>query len=134
MRRNIVLFVLIATLAGCGDRSQEDRAPQQAADETVADSLDLSSLSLKQLHDRMQLLTAKSRQLSSDMQRDVDDTKRRLGSRVNDPSSNAEAERIINTWPPQMQKAEQDMKATMDEIRKRCPNGATMNSAEQRCN
>ena len=135
MRLYLGAVVLIAVLLGCSEQKAVENDTESAgAVAAPQDSLDLSTLSLKQLHERTQNLAAKSRRLNSDMQRDIDETKRRLGSRVNDPSSNAEAERIRNTWPPRIQAVEADIRATMEELGKRCPKGAILNDTEQRCN
>lgn len=134
VRFHLCVLVLLAGLSGCGeDRIGHAGVETAGATTTSSDSSGLSGLSLKQLYDRTQDLMAESRRLNADMQRDIDDTKRRLGSRVNDPSSNAEAERIRATWPPKIQAVDADLRATMEEIRKRCPGGAALNAMQQRC-
>lgn len=135
MRIHLGAAVLLAALLGCSEqKTAENNVDSTRAVAAPQGSFDLSALSLKQLYERTQNLSAQSRQLSSDMQHDIDETKRRLGSRVNDPSSNVEAERIKNTWPPRIQAVETDIRAVMEEIGKRCPRGAILNSEEQRCN
>lgn len=132
---HLAAVVLLPALLGCSEQQAvENNADPAWAVAAPQDSYDLSTLSLKQLYDRSQNLAAKSRELNSDMQRDIDETKDRLGSRVNDPSSNAEAERTRSTWPPRIQAVEADIRATMEEIGTRCPKGAVLNSTEQRCN
>ena len=137
LRTCLSTLLLLPTLLGCsGERAPESSVvPTAVADTSVAHQAppDLSALSLAQLHDLALSLNARSRQLASDMQRDIDDTKRRLGSRVSDPSSNVEALRIRETWPPRIQATDAELRQVMEEIGKRCPDGATLNSTEQRC-
>lgn len=134
MRIYLGFAIFLAALLGCSEQTTtEDNSDAEKPVEATQGSLDLSTLSLKQLHDRIQGLSARSRQLGAEMQRDVDETKRRLGSRVSDPSSNVEAERIRNTWPPRIQAVEADIRAVMEEVGRRCPKGAVLNSEEQRC-
>ena len=92
------------------------------------------SSSLRTLFNQIQAANTAERQLQNDMDRDIARTKARLGSRVNDPSSNSEATRIRNEWLPKIQAAQRYSKALAEELRRRCPKGASLNSSTQTCN
>lgn len=93
-----------------------------------------SADSLGTLYRKVQAASATERRLRNAMERDIAATKARLGSKVNEPSSNAEAERIKNEWLPRIRAASHDFDSLMEEIKRRCPHGASLNASRQTCN
>ena len=135
LRLVAAMLVLSALLSGCADKADDPvngSAKGEVATST-GDSTDLSKLTLKDLFDRTRQLDERERQIQADMQRDIDETKARLGARVHDPSSNSEAIRIRQTWPPKIQAVEAQLELVNQEIQRRCPNGANLNSDRQVC-
>ena len=135
MRFAAILFFTLA-ITSCGSKSNDlpsdaSNAVKEASENSAEN---LSELSLKEIFDRTQQLNQRQRQLEADMQRDIDETKARLGARVNDPSANSEAIRIRQTWPPQIQGVEAEMELLSQELRRRCPRGASLSAAHQSCN
>lgn len=92
-----------------------------------------SSASLSSLFHQIQAAHANERRLQDDMNRDIAQTKARLGSKANDPSSNGESIRIKNEWLPKIQAAQRASEALSEELRRRCPKGALLNASTQSC-
>lgn len=135
--RFTLLILALCSLSGCGKGQADNKSPENgqstvAAVSSQADAL--QKLSLEELFEEIQENSAQQRSLDGAMQQDISETKARLGSKLHDASANAESERIERTWSPRMQANEQKMQALVQEIRRRCPNGATLNATEQRCN
>ena len=65
------------------------------------------SLSLRGIFSKMTEANASERRLRGEMDRDIALTRARLGSKVNDASSNAEVTRIQNAWLPRIREADE---------------------------
>lgn len=93
----------------------------------------VGSLSLRDIFLKMTEANAAERRLQGEMDRDIALTKARLGSRVNDPSSNAEVTRIQNEWLPKIREASAMSESLKRELQMRCPKGASLSEGKQTC-
>lgn len=106
----------------------------QLQQSTTSSNTKITSMSLATLYSRIRAAAAAERQIRSDMDRDIARTKARLGTKVADPSSNSEAQRIRNEWQPRLQEASRVSDSLLSELRRRCPGGAALNGSAQSCN
>jgi hypothetical protein len=93
----------------------------------------LSRMSLRELYDKTQVLSARKRQALAEVLRERKATSARLGTHVHATLPNPEAGMGGKTWESKLLVAQTELRQVLDEIRRRCPGGAAMNAAFQSC-
>lgn len=90
--------------------------------------------SLLDLFTKIQASNQAEREVSAAMDRDVAETKRRLGANPSNVSGQREVKRIHGTWLPQIRAAKENSDALRAELTRRCPRGASLSEKRQICN
>jgi len=97
----------------------------------VISKADPQSLSLAALHSEIIATAANQRRLGTEMSAEENAATVRLGRR--DPRLQGEIERIQHKWLPQIQENDARIEALHNEVRRRCPRGASLSSSRQVC-
>ena len=92
------------------------------------------SLSLAAIHQQMQELMAVSRTLYEGHQKDLDRLKLRLAGSTDAQLNRAEVDGVHAKWIPRIREIDQRMTELRQALQRRCPGGASLNSASQTCN
>ncbi|MGH8214833.1 MAG: hypothetical protein ACREPZ_03965 [Rhodanobacteraceae bacterium] len=90
-------------------------------------------MSLRELFDRTQLLSAHKVRALAEVLRERKATSARLNTHVHAALPDPEAGIGGKTWESKLLVAQTELRQVVDEIRRRCPGGAAMSAAHQSC-
>lgn len=93
----------------------------------------LSRMTLREIYDRMQALSARRRQALTEVLRERKATSARLGTHVHEALPDPEAGMDGKTWESKLLVAQTELVQVVDELRRRCPGGSAMNATFQGC-
>ncbi len=88
--------------------------------------------SLQDLYNQIRAANDEERNLSRQMDAQFAAARARFGT-ANTPEANAERERIKAEWLPRVRAASERSKALVEQLRQRCPGGASLNGSQQVC-
>lgn len=93
---------------------------------------DIHSMSLVQMNSRLRESSDEEKRLVDDMNRDIADARARRGPKAT-IALTSEIERIQTEYRPKIDRAHATSTAIVEEIQKRCPQGAALNETSKGC-